>query len=71
MTIAALSNGRAPRTALPLLIDTDLVQRHDKPGPRYTSYPTADRFIDAYDAGSHRTTLKQRNVAVEYGVQSA
>ena len=45
-----------------VLIDTELVRKYDKPGPRYTSYPTADRFIEAYDSRAHQTTLRQRNV---------
>ncbi|MBK9392436.1 MAG: oxygen-independent coproporphyrinogen III oxidase [Uliginosibacterium sp.] len=28
-----------------VLFDPDLIRRFDVPGPRYTSYPTADRFI--------------------------
>ena len=45
-----------------VLIDNELVRKYDKPGPRYTSYPTADRFIEAYDSRAHQTTLRQRNV---------
>ncbi|MDP5240121.1 oxygen-independent coproporphyrinogen III oxidase [Uliginosibacterium sp. 31-16] len=30
--------------------DPDLIRRFDVPGPRYTSYPTADRFTDAFSA---------------------
>ena len=26
-------------------IDLDLIRRFDQHGPRYTSYPTADRFV--------------------------
>ncbi len=33
-----------------------LLRRFDHPGPRYTSYPTADRFVEAFDA----TTLAAR-----------
>lgn len=29
-----------------ILFDLDLIRRFDVPGPRYTSYPTADRFND-------------------------
>ena len=29
--------------------DPDLIQRHRKNGPRYTSYPTADRFDDSFN----------------------
>lgn len=41
-----------------LILDADLLRRFDRPGPRYTSYPTADRFVAAYDAGVHRRTLE-------------
>lgn len=30
--------------------DPALLHRFDVPGPRYTSYPTADRFVEAFDA---------------------
>jgi oxygen-independent coproporphyrinogen III oxidase len=30
--------------------DQALLRRFDVPGPRYTSYPTADRFVEAFDA---------------------
>jgi oxygen-independent coproporphyrinogen-3 oxidase len=30
--------------------DPALLRRFDVPGPRYTSYPTADRFVEAFDA---------------------
>lgn len=29
-------------------IDSDLLRRHDRPGPRYTSYPTAPQFDDGF-----------------------
>lgn len=29
--------------------DPDLLARHDKPGPRYTSYPTAPQFSSSFD----------------------
>ena len=37
------------------LLDPDptLIRRFDRPGPRYTSYPTADRFVEAFDAAAH------------------
>lgn len=31
----------------PALFDSELIRRFDVPGPRYTSYPTADRFVTA------------------------
>ena len=30
------------------LIDTELLQRYDRPGPRYTSYPAAPQFTSAF-----------------------
>ena len=40
----------------PLAVDAALLQRYDRPGPRYTSYPTAVEFSEAFtgcDYGSH------------------
>jgi oxygen-independent coproporphyrinogen-3 oxidase len=34
-----------------------LLRRFDQPGPRYTSYPTADRFVEAFDADSYTQWL--------------
>ncbi|MDB5754508.1 MAG: hemN, partial [Massilia sp.] len=41
---------RAPPTStVPLVqFDAQLVRKLDRPGPRYTSYPTADRFSDKF-----------------------
>jgi oxygen-independent coproporphyrinogen-3 oxidase len=36
-----------------LEVDLDLIRRLDKNGPRYTSYPTADRFNDAFNVDSY------------------
>ena len=33
--------------------DPDLIRRLDRNGPRYTSYPTADRFTDVFDASAY------------------
>ncbi len=43
-----------------LILDADLIRRYDQSGPRYTSYPTADRFVEAYGAETHGQTLRQR-----------
>jgi oxygen-independent coproporphyrinogen-3 oxidase len=41
-------------------LDADLLRRHDVAGPRYTSYPTADRFVEAHQGGQHLQALRQR-----------
>ena len=37
-----------------------LLRRLDMPGPRYTSYPTADRFVEAFGAAEYRQALGHR-----------
>jgi oxygen-independent coproporphyrinogen-3 oxidase len=34
--------------------DIDLIRRYDKPGPRYTSYPTAVQFTDDFGVDDYR-----------------
>ena len=46
---------------LGLEVDLDLIAKLDRNGPRYTSYPTADRFVDAYDARAYAAWAKRRN----------
>jgi oxygen-independent coproporphyrinogen-3 oxidase len=41
------------------LTDAQL-RRLDMPGPRYTSYPTADRFVEAFGPAEYRQALRQR-----------
>ncbi len=41
-------------------ITTDLLTRFDVPGPRYTSYPTADRFVEAFGVADYIQALSQR-----------
>ncbi len=48
-------SGLAPSPTAPF--DPDLVRRYDGNGPRYTSYPTADRFTDAYGEDDYRAAL--------------
>ena len=39
------------------------LRRFDIAGPRYTSYPTADRFVEAHDATAHSSALSGRSAA--------
>ena len=43
-----------------VLLSDEFLQRLDVPGPRYTSYPTADRFVEAFGAKAYRQVLQQR-----------
>ncbi len=43
-----------------LIIDPELLRQFDRPGPRYTSYPTADRFVEAFGAEAYRLALEKR-----------
>jgi oxygen-independent coproporphyrinogen-3 oxidase len=53
----------------PLTADrvSQLLSRLDVPGPRYTSYPTADRFVDSFNAASYQRALQQRALATASG----
>ena len=42
--------------------DADLIRRFARPGPRYTSYPTADRFVDAFDDAAYESWAMRRNI---------
>jgi len=45
-----------------LVIDPVLIRSHDVSGPRYTSYPTADRFVEAFGETELRQWLAKRNI---------
>lgn len=42
--------------------DSALLMRHDCAAPRYTSYPTADRFVEAFDERRYDHALAARTV---------
>jgi oxygen-independent coproporphyrinogen-3 oxidase len=43
-------------------ITESLLKRFDIPGPRYTSYPTADRFTHAFGESQYRRALEARTL---------
>jgi oxygen-independent coproporphyrinogen-3 oxidase len=51
---------RAPDTPRVL---PDFLRRFDVPGPRYTSYPTADRFVEAFTSDDYARALRLRRDA--------
>ena len=46
------------------LPDEGILKRFDIPGPRYTSYPTADRFVEAFDRNAFAEALRARATGV-------
>ncbi len=46
-----------------MIISTDILQKFDVPGPRYTSYPTADRFVEAYGEAQYLQALQERRLS--------
>ena len=47
-----------------LVINPELLKRYDVSGPRYTSYPTADRFVEAFGEVDYLQALEQRRDGV-------
>ena len=45
-----------------LQVDAELLRKFNVSGPRYTSYPTADRFVEAFNETAYRSWLAKRNV---------
>ena len=45
----------------PLPFDPDLLRRYDRPGPRYTSYPTAPKFHDGFGEAALREAALASN----------
>ena len=43
-----------------LVVDLDLIRRLDRNGPRYTSYPTADRFVETFNAATYSKWVAKR-----------
>lgn len=42
-------------------IDIDLIKKYDKPGPRYTSYPTAPHFSDEFSYDEYLSAIRENN----------
>ncbi|MFQ5508406.1 MAG: oxygen-independent coproporphyrinogen III oxidase [Leptospirillia bacterium] len=42
-------------------LDRALIAKYDRPGPRYTSYPTAPHFSDAFDADAYLAEIDRTN----------
>ena len=49
------------RTDQKIVFDLDLINRYDKTGPRYTSYPTAVQFTEEFGAQDYRNWAFESN----------
>ena len=45
-----------------LVVDADLIRRYGGNGPRYTSYPTADRFVEEFSSEAYQRWLGIRTI---------
>ena len=43
-------------------VTREMLEKYDVAGPRYTSYPTADRFVDAFGVVDYQQALEKRRV---------
>ena len=46
-------------------LTADLLEKYDRPGPRYTSYPTAPHFTPAFDEAAYRERLREASSRAE------
>ncbi len=58
ISVKTLSLMRGHSGAMPLNLTPDMLRRYDVSGPRYTSYPTADRFVDAFGEADYISALR-------------
>ena len=61
---AAMKSARKMSNIIPdpMGVDADLLWRLERSGPRYTSYPTADRFVEAFGPDAYRNWTAKRNI---------
>src|SRR5262245_38717371 len=59
---ARRSGAGATVTNAQVEFDPALVRRYDRAGPRYTSYPTADRFVATFGEEAYRTWAARRSI---------
>ena len=53
------------------IVSIELLRRLDVPGPRYTSYPTADRFVEAFGPAQYERALRSRAKGAAGGAGAA
>ena len=63
----SISAPLAPAAEAAPVLSPELLRRFEAPGPRYTSYPTADRFVEAFGEADLLRALAQRNAGATLG----
>lgn len=67
---AASTDAAAHSDPVANALSPEMLRRFDVPGPRYTSYPTADRFVEAFGPGDYLCALRQRAEGATVGGKS-
>jgi oxygen-independent coproporphyrinogen III oxidase len=64
ISIAELTNKKTIQSKTNALkeITLEMLEKYDVAGPRYTSYPTADRFVDAFGVQDYQQALDKRRI---------
>ncbi len=63
-TLAPTATAAVPQS---VSLSDEQLAKLDVPGPRYTSYPTADRFVEAFGSEQYRQALQQRAMGARVG----
>jgi len=64
-----MSAASDPSLEQKLVFDLDLIRRYNRSGPRYTSYPTAVKFDEAFAAPAYRAVAERTNVQSRAQIQ--
>ena len=58
--MSSAAQAARPAPDAPVTLSDAQLRKLDVPGPGYTSYPTADRFVEAFGPHQYRQALRQR-----------
>src|SRR4030065_2880156 len=61
-SVATFYGGFMVNAVNQLVVDLELIRRLDKNGPRYTSYPTADPFVEAFNPDTYAQWVAKREI---------
>jgi oxygen-independent coproporphyrinogen III oxidase len=57
----SITNPTLPQMQQELSVSEEFVDRYNRPGPRYTSYPTAPVWTDAFGPGDYEAAIEEAN----------